>query len=218
MTVLARFETHEVFNQSPPFVDVDLYGVDLPLQEALRANGLRDGAAELSAFGRRWGSAEFAEQARLANENTPKLKTFDTKGFRRDVIEFHPAYHRFMTERIAAGLHAATWNADGTRAAPPAEVACAARSYIVAQVENGHTCPVMMTRAAVGALAVEPALRDRLLPQILSREYDPSFRPWWEKRGITLGMGMTEKQGGSDVRANTTEAAPAGEGYEITGH
>jgi putative acyl-CoA dehydrogenase len=218
MTVLARFETHEVFNQSPPFVDVDLYGVDLPLQEALRANGLRDGAAELSAFGRRWGSAEFAEQARLANENTPKLKTFDTKGFRRDVIEFHPAYHRFMTESIAAGLHASTWNADGTRAAPPAEVACAARSYIVAQVENGHTCPVMMTRAAVGALVVEPALRDRLLPKILSREYDPSFRPWWEKRGITLGMGMTEKQGGSDVRANTTQAAPAGEGYEITGH
>jgi putative acyl-CoA dehydrogenase len=218
MTPLARFDTHEVFNQSPPFADVDLYALDRPLQEAVEANGAGDEAASLSAFGRRWGSAEFAEQARLANEHTPKLKTFDGKGFRRDVIEFHPAYHAFMTESIAAGLHASTWNADGTRARPPAEVACAARGYMVAQVENGHTCPVMMTRAAVGALHAEPALRDRLLPKILSRDYDQSFRPWWEKRGITLGMGMTEKQGGSDVRANTTRAVPAGDGYEITGH
>jgi putative acyl-CoA dehydrogenase len=97
-------------------------------------------------------------------------------------------------------------------------VARAARYHVVAQVENGHMCPVTMTHAAVGALAAEPALRDRLLPLIASREYDPSFRPWWEKRGITLGMGMTEKQGGTDVRANTTQAVAAGDGYEITGH
>jgi putative acyl-CoA dehydrogenase len=218
MTAHARFDTHEVFNQSPPYVDVDLYALDAPLQEAVAANGARTEAAALSAFGRRWGSAEFAEQARQANEHTPKLRTFDGKGFRRDTIEFHPAYHAFMAESIAAGLHASTWNADGTRAAPPAEVACAARAYMVAQVENGHTCPVMMTRACLGALALEPAVRDPLLPKILSREYDPSFKPWWEKRGITLGMGMTEKQGGTDVRANTTQAVATDDAYEITGH
>jgi putative acyl-CoA dehydrogenase len=211
-------DTHEVLNQSPPYVDVDLYATDVPLQEAVAANGATAHAAALSAFGRRWGSAEFAEQARLANENTPKLKTFDAKGFRRDTIEFHPAYHAFMQESIAAGLHASTWRVDGTPAAPPAEVARAARYHMVAQVENGHMCPVTMTRAAVGALAAEPALRDRLLPQIVSREYDPTFRPWREKRGITLGMGMTEKQGGTDVRANTSQAVPADDAYEITGH
>ena len=209
---------HEVFNQSPPFVDVDLYATDLPLQEAVAVNGASGEAAALSAFGRRWGSAEMAEQARLANENTPKLKTFDEKGFRRDVVEFHPAYHGFMRESMAAGLHASTWAADGTPAGAPAEVARAARYYMVAQVENGHMCPITMTRASVAALPYAPGLRGHLLPKIRSLRYDQSFRPWWEKEGLTLGMGMTEKQGGTDVRTNTTAATPAGEGYAITGH
>src|SRR5688572_15367033 len=103
MTAHAGFDTHEVFNQSPPFVNVDLYAADLPLQEAVAAHGGDKDAADLSAFGRRWGSAEFAEHARLANENTPKLRSFDSKGFRRDVVEFHPSYHTLMSESIAAG-------------------------------------------------------------------------------------------------------------------
>jgi putative acyl-CoA dehydrogenase len=214
----APFDTHEVLNQSPPFEDVDLYAIDRPLQDALAANGGAGEAAALSAFGRRYGSAEMLDQARLANENAPKLASFDRKGFRRDVVEFHPAYHRFMRESIAEGIHAMTWRRDGLRADAPAEVARAARFYLANQVEAGHCCPITMTRASVAALAAAPALRDRLMPKIVSRTYDPGFRPMWDKAGITIGMGMTEKQGGTDVRANTTRAEPAGEGYRITGH
>jgi putative acyl-CoA dehydrogenase len=213
-----RFDTHEVFNQSPPYEDVDLFRSDRALQEAVAANGGGGDAPALSVFGRRWGSAESFEQARLANDNPPTLKSFDARGQRRDVVEFHPAYHRFMAESIRAVLHASTWQADGTPAAAPAEVVRAARYYMVAQVENGHMCPVTMTRAAVAALTSEPAIAKRLLPKILASSYDPSFRPWTEKSGITLGMGMTEKQGGTDVRANTTRAEPDGGHYRLTGH
>ena len=218
MTGLARFETHEVLNQSPPYEDVDLFTSDRPLHEAVAANGAAGEGSALSAFGRHWGSAEFFDQARLANENEPTLETFDTKGNRRDVVAFHTAYHHFMRESMAAGLHALTWRPDGTRAPAPNEVARAARYYMCAQIENGHMCPITMTRASVGALAAEPALRERLMPKIVSRQYDPSFRPWWEKTAMTLGMGMTEKQGGTDVRANTTRAEPVDGGYLITGH
>jgi len=208
---------YQAFNQSPPFVDVDLYGGDRALQDAVAANGGQADHAALSAFGRRWGSAEMSDLARQANENPPKLETFDAKGFRRDTVEFHPAYHRFMTESVAAGLHAATWSGDGKPAPAPAQVTRAARFYMAAQIETGHLCPITMTRAAVAALAVEPAILGKVMPKIASRDYDPHFRPWWEKRGITLGMGMTERQGGTDVRTNTTRAEPAGEGYRITG-
>jgi putative acyl-CoA dehydrogenase len=211
-------DTQDVFNQSPPFVDVDLYATDRPLQEAVTANGGTAPPEVLSAFGRHWGSAEMFEQARLANEYPPKLKTYDPKGRRLDVLEFHPAYHRFMAESMKAGLHDMTWRADGARAPAPAEVARAARYYMVAQVENGHMCPITMTRAAVGALAAEPALLAALMPKIASHDYDPSFRPWHQKSAITIGMGMTEKQGGTDVRANTSRATPSADGYVINGH
>jgi putative acyl-CoA dehydrogenase len=214
----APFETHEVLNQSPPFEEVDLFALDRPLQDALAANGAGGEAAALSAFGRRYGSADMLEEARRANENPPRLASFDRKGFRRDTVEFHPAYHRFMGESIAAGVHASTWAPGGTRAPAPAEVLRAARFYMANQVEAGHFCPITMTRASVAALAAEPALRERFIGKILSRSYDPSFRPASDKAGITLGMGMTEKQGGTDVRANTTRAEPAGEGYLVTGH
>jgi putative acyl-CoA dehydrogenase len=214
----APFETHEVLNQSPPFEEVDLFALDRPLQDALTANGAGGAADPLSAFGRRYGSAEMLEEARRANENAPELASFDRKGFRRDTVEFHPAYHRFMGESIAAGVHASTWRPDGGRAAAPAEVLRAARFYMANQVEAGHCCPITMTRASVAALAAEPSLRDRFIGKILSRSYDPSFRPAWEKAGMTLGMGMTEKQGGTDARANTTRAEPADGGYLITGH
>jgi putative acyl-CoA dehydrogenase len=123
-----------------------------------------------------------------------------------------------MAESISEGLHTSTWTAEAKPAPPPAEVARAARYYMVAQVENGHMCPITMTRASVGALAADPSLVANVMPKIESRVYDSSFRPWWEKTGMTLGMGMTEKQGGTDVRANSTTATPAGDGYEITGH
>src|SRR5215475_9589409 len=214
----SRFEPNDLINQSPPYENVDLFLSDPALQEAVSANGAAAQAAELSAFGRQWGTADLFAAARLANDNPPVLKSLEIDGQRRDVIEFHPSYHRFMSESIAAGLHAMTWKRDGSRADAPAEVARAARYYMVAQVENGHMCPVTMTRAAVAALSASPAVRDQLLPQILSRSYDSSFRAAPEKSGITLGMGMTEKQGGTDVRANTTRAEPSGDGYLITGH
>jgi putative acyl-CoA dehydrogenase len=141
----APFDTHEVLNQSPPFEDVDLFALDRPLKDALAANGGAGEAAELSAFGRRFGSAEMLEQARLANDNPPRLRSFDVKGFRRDVVEFHPAYHRCMAESIAAGVHAMTWRPSGQRAAAPAEVTRAARFYLANQVEAGHCCPITMT-------------------------------------------------------------------------
>lgn len=214
----SRFDTHEVFNQSPPYADVDLFGSDRPLQDAVAANGATGERPALEKFGRRWGSAEMFEQARLANENPPKLKAFDLRGRRSDRVEFHPAYHGFMAESVGEGLHASTWRVDGLPAAAPAEVARAARYYVVAQVENGHMCPITMTRASVAALGAAPALAGTLLPKILSRSYDPAFRPWSDKTGMTLGMGMTERQGGTDVRANTTRAEPADDGYRITGH
>ncbi len=210
--------THEVLNQSPPFQDVDLFSTDLPLRESVTANGAGAEGAALSAFGRRWGSAQMLEQARLANEYPPRLREFDAKGRRIDIVEFHPAYHLFMAESIAAGLHASTWRADAAAAGAPSEVARAARYMMVAQVENGHMCPITMTRASVAAFGGEPALVSMLMPKLTSRRYDPEFRPWREKSGITIGMGMTEKQGGTDVRANTTTALPAADGYRLTGH
>jgi len=208
----------EVFNQSPPYVDIDLYTSDRPLKEAIAANGGEREEAELSALGKRWGTAEMFELARAANEHPPELKAFDAKGFRRDVIDFHPAYHQLMAESIAAGLAASTWREDATPARAPAQVTRAARFYMAAQIETGHLCPVTMTHAAVAALAVERELVVKLMPKIMSRRYDSRFRPWWEKSGITLGMGMTEKQGGTDIRTNTTRAEAASEGYAITGH
>ncbi|MGY3609508.1 MULTISPECIES: isovaleryl-CoA dehydrogenase [unclassified Bradyrhizobium] len=214
----AIFSTHEVFNQSPPFEDVDLFTLDKPLVEAVAANGGGSAQGELAQFGKQWGSAAMAERGRIANENTPKLRTFDSRGNRRDVVEFHPAYHELMAHSAHAGVHNSTWTAQGKPAGGAAEVVRAAKFYIAAQVETGHLCPITMTRAAVAALASQPDLLARTMPVIATRSYDPSFVPWWEKRGMTLGMGMTEKQGGTDVRANMTRAARDGDAYRITGH
>jgi len=213
-----RFETHDVFNQPPPYEDINLFATDTPLGEAVAANGVGAEAGALSDFGRHWGRAEMFELARLANTEVPKLRTYDARGFRRDVVDYHPAYHQFMSESLAAGLQAMTWKPDATRAPAPGEVLRAARYYMVAQVENGHMCPVTMTRAAVTALAEQPDLLAKFMPKVMAREYDQSFRPWWQKSSVTLGMGMTEKQGGTDVRANSSVAAPADGGYLITGH
>jgi putative acyl-CoA dehydrogenase len=210
--------THEVFNQSPPFEDVNLFALDRPLAEAVTANGGALAASELSDFGKHWGSAAMAARGRIANENTPKLRTFDSRGNRRDEIEFHPAYHELMAHSAHAGLHTSTWSPDGKPAGGASEVVRAAKFYIAAQVETGHLCPITMTRASVAALAAQPDLLAKTMPVIAARSYDPTFAPWWTKRGMTLGMGMTEKQGGTDVRANITRAARDGEAYRITGH
>lgn len=212
------FATHEVFNQSPPFEDIDLFAVDQPLVEAVKANGGAAAESELSEFGKHWGSAAMADRGRIANENTPKLRSFDAKGNRRDQVEFHPAYHELMAHSAHAGVHNSTWTADGKPAGDAAEVVRAAKFYMASQVETGHLCPITMTRASVAALAMQPDLLARVMPVLSTKSYDPSFAPWWDKRGMTLGMGMTEKQGGTDVRANTTRAARDGNAYRITGH
>src|SRR6201996_5613132 len=212
------FPTHEVLNQSPPFVGVDLFALDTALAEAVAANGGAAAASELSEFGRHWGSAAMAERGRLANENTPKLRTFDARGNRRDEVEFHPAYHELMAHSAHAGLHNSTWAADGRPAGGSAEVVRAAKFYMAAGVETGHLCPITMTRASVAALAVQPDLLAKAMPVIGTRAYDPTFAPWPSKRGMTLGMGMTEKQGGTDVRSNMTRAVREGDAYRITGH
>ncbi|MFQ3458759.1 acyl-CoA dehydrogenase family protein [Bradyrhizobium sp. UFLA01-814] len=214
----APFATHDVFNQSPPFENVDLFTVDAPLAAAVAANGGAAATTELSDFGKHWGSAAMAERGRVANENTPKLRLFDARGNRRDEVEFHPAYHELMAHSAHAGVHNSTWAADGKPAGGAAEVVRAARFYIAAQVETGHLCPITMTRASVAALASQPDILAKTMPVIGTRAYDPTFAPWWTKRGMTLGMGMTEKQGGTDVRANMTRAERDGEAWRVTGH
>jgi putative acyl-CoA dehydrogenase len=212
------FATHEVLNQSPPFWDVDLFALDRPLADAVAANGGGSAQQELSEFGRHWGSAAMAERGRVANENTPKLRIFDSRGNRRDEVEFHPAYHELMARSAHAGVHNSTWSAQGKPVGGAAEVVRAAKFYMAAGVETGHLCPITMTRASVAALAAEPDLLAKVMPVISTRAYDPAFAPWWTKRGMTLGMGMTEKQGGTDVRSNVTRAERDGNAYRITGH
>jgi putative acyl-CoA dehydrogenase len=204
-------------NQSPPYEDVDLFGSDQPLRDAVANNaGGADGEA-LSAFGRRWGAAAMFERGRLANAHPPRLEALDARGFRRDTVEFHPAYHNLLAESVAEGLASSTWRADATPASSPAQVTRAARFYMAAQVESGHLCPLTMTRAAVAALTAEPELAAMVVPKMVTRRYDQRFLPWWEKEGVTLGMGMTERQGGTDVHTNTTRAMPDGEGHPSAG-
>ncbi|MFH1556950.1 MAG: acyl-CoA dehydrogenase family protein [Pseudomonadota bacterium] len=196
-----------VFNQPPPFADVNLIAADTPLREAA---GLA--AGELLPFGAEWGSQARLALGRHANENPPRLRTHDPQGRRLDLVEFHPAYHALMGHSHAAGLAHSTW-------AGGSHVARAARLFVIAQVEAGHVCPLTMTHAAPAALAAAPTLLAEWLPRITAGPYDSRFVPFWEKSSVTLGMGMTEKQGGTDVRANITRAEViGGDDYEITGH
>src|SRR3954447_8777950 len=167
----AASATHEVFNQSPPFDDVDLFMLDRPLVDAVAANGGEAEEKQLSDFGRHWGSAAMAACGRVANENTPKLRTFDARGNRRDEIEFHPAYHELMAHSAHAGLHNSTWDPHGKPARAPSEVVRAAKFYMATQVEPGHLCPITMTRAAVAALAAQPDLLAKVIPAIAPRSY-----------------------------------------------
>src|ERR1700753_2966336 len=172
----------EEFNQSPTFEDVNLLALDRPLADAVATNGGAAAEQELSEFGQHWGSAAMAERGRLANENMPKLRTFDARGSRRDQVEFHPAYHELMARSAHAGIHHSTWTAQGKPADGASEVIRAAKFYIAAQVETGHLCPITMTRASVAALAVQPDLLAKAMPVIATDAYDPAFAPWWTKR------------------------------------
>jgi putative acyl-CoA dehydrogenase len=220
------FTTHEVLNQSPPFQDINLFTSDRALVEAVNREGGGAAVTRLTTFGQQCGSAAAFERGRLANENPPRLKPFDSKGHRLDIVEFHPAYHECMALSIAEGLHCSAWDHLAKRESKPnagANVARSAGTYMAIQMEAGHQCPITMTNAAVPTLLLQPEIADNWVPKILAREYDKTFAPVGSKRGATIGMGMTEKQGGTDVRANSTSAVPAGPGgpgaeYRITGH
>ncbi|MCJ8169820.1 acyl-CoA dehydrogenase family protein [Atopomonas sediminilitoris] len=211
-------ETHEVFNQVPSLDGANLYRLDTPLQEWTRRF---DGAwadESLHTYGALAGGALMAAGF-LANENKPSFKTHDRYGHRVDLVEFHPAYHELMRTAIAHGIPSAPWQ-DPRQGA---HVARAAMNYLHNQAEAGNACPLTMTFASVASLRLQPDLAEVWLPKVLSREYDPRNLPLSEKTGATIGMAMTEKQGGTDVRANTTRAYPVGVGgpgqaYELVGH
>jgi putative acyl-CoA dehydrogenase len=209
--------THEVRNQVPPLAGYDV-AEDAALLEAAGREEAGWAADGLHTLGRLAGSAATSEQARLANEHLPVLRSHDRWGNRIDEVEFHPAWHALMSTAVGHGLHAAPW-ADQR---PGAHVARAAKFYVWAQAEAGHGCPISMTYAAIPALRHAPALAGRFEPLLAARSYDPGLRPPETKDGLLAGMAMTEKQGGSDVRANTTRAEPVpgtGPGaHLLTGH
>ncbi|GAA4282904.1 acyl-CoA dehydrogenase family protein [Brevibacterium daeguense] len=196
--------THEVRNQSAPRRDVDEYALDRALQEAVGRYAPGASAEELHRIGRLVGSAEFQRDARLANVHGPVLNTHDQWGNRVDEVEFHPAYHRIIADSLQAGTHSLAW----TRPGPGANAERAARFMLFSQVEPGHACPVSMTHAVVPSLQADPALAEFWLPKVTAADYDPRLVDPAEKSAVTFGMAMTEKQGGSDVRANTTYAVP----------
>jgi putative acyl-CoA dehydrogenase len=205
--------SHAVENQPSERGDLDLWGGDLPLREAVARAGGAGHAQTLAEFGQTIGSAPARAAGRQANRFPPELRAFDRGGRRIDAVEFHPAYHTLMAMGVAAGYPSIAWTAP-----TGGHVAHAAMVYLLSQVEPGVCCPLTMTYAALPALRVDPALAAEWEPRLLSGRYDGTDRPAAEKTGATVGMAMTEKQGGSDVRANRTRAEPDGDGWRLTGH
>ena len=213
--------THAVTNQVAPLQDYDVLGSDPVLLEAVARWGGHADADDLHALGRLAGSAAAQGWADDAERNPPRLRTHLPTGERTDEVDYHPAYHSLLRTAVGSGLTAEPW----TR--PPGSAAHLRRAvgFVVwSQVEAGHGCPVSMTYAAAPALRHDPDLAARWVPRLASRDYEPALRPVGDKAGALCGMGMTEKQGGSDVRANTTRAEPAADGpvpgaaYRLTGH
>ncbi len=211
--------THEVFNQPLPLADVNLFDLNQPLQDAVKFNAPKLDTGALRELGRTVGSVEMQNHARLANVHTPELRTFDPYGHRIDEVEFHPSYHALMGAATAAGLHGTPWAGEGSNP----HVLRAASFMLFTELESSILCPISMTYAVTPALQENAAVYADWGPKLTSRAYDPALKLYKDKPGVTMGMGMTEKQGGSDVRANTTQAVPDGhddwgERYRITGH
>jgi putative acyl-CoA dehydrogenase len=214
-----RGATHAVFNQPPPLEDVNLFSSHRVLVEGLRREGAAWAEEEVRAFGELAGRRETIAWGFQANASPPVLRTHDRAGRRIDEVDFHPSWHALLRLGVEHGLHALPWSRPH-RGRGGAQVARAAKFLMLAQVEAGVGCPLSMTYSAVPALAAEPELAAEWIPRLTAATYDPRLVPAREKAGALCGMAMTEKQGGSDVRANTTWARPAGAGgvYEITGH
>jgi putative acyl-CoA dehydrogenase len=215
----APWHTHTVFNQAPPLEGVDVFSSNLPLVEAVQREGAGWVAERASALGRFVGGEPQQLWGRLANENRPVLRTFDRYGHRIDEVEFHPAWHQLMTMGVENELHSLPW----TSSEPSPHAARAALYMTAMQAEAGYACPITMTFAVVPALRAQPELAAEWEPLVTATTYDPRLVPASEKGSAIAGMAMTEKQGGSDVRANTTVAHPlngggAGAEYELVGH
>ena len=207
------FETHEVANQPPEFAPRDLWTDDVALREAVAREGADGFVDRLAAYGALAGDALYA-LGFDANRDRPRLRTHDAYGRRIDRVEFHPAYHGLMEAAVAHGVAGLSWSSG----VPGAHAARAALSYLHHQADAGTSCPLTMTHAAVPVLRREPGLRE-WADKAAAVAYDPREAPIADKRGVTLGMGMTEKQGGSDVRANATVATPQADGsYALVGH
>ncbi len=217
---LANLPTHDVTNMPPHLGDQDLWLNDAALREGVAREGGSWAGDKLAAFGKIAGAADIFEKADLANKHTPELKAFDRNGMRINQAEYHPAYHDLMAVAIENEVPNFAWN----HPKPGAQVVHAALTYMFNQPEGGVLCPVAMTYAVVPALRTTPSVGDAWIPRLLSTSYDPRDIPAGEKSGATMGMFMTEKQGGSDVRSNTTRAvavgATTGQGaeYFLTGH
>jgi putative acyl-CoA dehydrogenase len=215
----ASWQTHTVFNQPPPLEGVDVYSSNLPLVEAVEREGAAWIGERAAALGRFVGGEPQQSWGRLANENKPVLRTHDRFGNRIDEVEFHPAWHQLMQMGVENELHSLPWTSDE----PFSHTARAALYMTAMQAEAGFCCPITMTFAVVPALRAQPELAAEWEPRLMARTYDPELRPPGEKASAIAGMAMTEKQGGSDVRANTTFARALngggpGEEYEIHGH
>jgi putative acyl-CoA dehydrogenase len=216
--------THEVSNQVPPLQDYNAYGCDPTLAEAVGSSGAGWAEAELSALGASVGAAAWQAEARASNLNPPRLLTHDRYGRRVDAVEYHPSYHKLMGLSLGSGAHSFAWQHAGRAGAATAR---ATLMYLMYQLECGVCCPTTMTFAAPPALeaAATPLVSQAWLPGLSARSYDPRDVPLGEKSGLTIGMSMTEKQGGSDVRANTTRATPVrggaagpGDQFTLVGH
>ena len=203
-------------NDPPILADTNLYTSDSTLRAAVTRYGGEWAAPEIIAYGEKIGSSEAIEWGYEANRDVPRLATHDRFGNRSDTVTFHPAWHHLMRQAVSAGLHALPWSEPRMGA----HVARAAMFFLAGQIEAGHCCPISMTYSVLPALAQEPDLAEAWRPLVTSRVYDPSHAPAGQKQGALFGMGMTEKQGGSDVRANITRATPAGSDgeYRLDGH
>ncbi|HCY15509.1 MAG: DNA alkylation response protein [Curvibacter sp. GWA2_64_110] len=211
--------THEVFNQPEPLVGYNLFETNPPLKDALRLNAPQLNTAALQALGAELGAPAMQTHARLANVHTPQLRSHDRFGRRIDQVEFHPSYHALMSAAVDAGLHGTPWA--GQSGSP--HMLRAAGFMLFTELEPSILCPISMTYAATPALRRNEAIYAEWGPRLTSRAYDPVLKPYGQKLGVTMGMGMTEKQGGSDVRTNTTQAVPDGsdawgQRYRLTGH